>query len=136
MATYVIECTISELTKKNDSKISIKISGSEGYSVKQDKETYNIFCPKDMPKHGKMKLCYIINAGASITVCQTYETILMQASISGKRVRLTIPDDILKSAVQSNADKASQNPSASSEVKPKADEPPQDKVTSVTVLSE
>lgn len=97
MATYVIEGTISELRKEDSTEkncnIKIKISGSEGYSVKQDKETYNIFCPKDMPKHGKMKLCYIINAGASITVCQTYETILMQASISGKRIRLTIPED-------------------------------------------
>ena len=118
MATYVIEGTISELTKKNeenDSKISIKISGSEGYAVKRDKETYNVFCPKDMPKHGKINLCYIINARTKIRVSQNYEKLLMHTSMSGKRIRLTIPEEILKSAVL---------------------EPSQDKVTSVTVLSE
>ena len=92
MATYVIEGTVSELIKRQNG-ISIKISGSEGYSVKQDKKKYNVFCPEDMPKHGRIKLCYIIDAGAIINVRQNYENLLMHASMSGKRLRLTFPED-------------------------------------------
>ena len=47
MATYVIEGTISELTKKNEnnnSKISIKISGAEGYALKKKDNIFNVIC--------------------------------------------------------------------------------------------
>lgn len=121
MATYVIEGTISELTKKQNG-ISIKISGSEGYSVKQDKKKYNVFRyqysqDKSLPTTGEVAPCYIADSQFElpIDVKMEYENILAQALVSGKRIRLTIPDDILKSAVP---------------------EPSQDEVTSVTVLSE
>lgn len=93
MATYVIEGTISELTKNGG--IAIRISGSEGYSVKQDKKKYNVFCPKDMPKEDEMKPCCIADSQFElpIDVKMKYEDILAQALVSGKRVRLTLEVD-------------------------------------------
>lgn len=99
MATYVIEGTISELRKEEISKnkydIKIKISGSEGYSVKQDKKKYNVFCPKDMPKEDEMKPCCIADSQFElpIGVKMEYENILAQALVSEKRVRLTLGID-------------------------------------------
>ena len=118
MEMYVIEGTISELTKNGD--IAIRISGSEGYSVKQDKKKYNVFRyqysqDKSLPTTGEVAPCYIADSQFELPIDVKYEDILAQALVSGKRIRLTIPDDILKSAVP---------------------ETPQDKVTSVTVLSE
>lgn len=88
MATYVIEGTISELTKNGG--IAIRISGSEGYSVKQDKKKYNVFCPKDMPKEDEMKPCCIADSQFELPIDVKYEDILAQALVSGKRVRLTL----------------------------------------------
>lgn len=123
MEAYVIEGTISELTKKQNG-ISIKISGSEGYSVKQDKKKYNVVRYQDsqnntLPTAGEVAPCYIADSQFELPIGVRYENILAQALVSGKRIRLTIPEDILTSAVHSNANKT-----------------PQDKVTSVTVLSE
>ena len=122
MATYVIEGTISELRKEGQSCIRMKIAGSEGYSVKQDKKKYNVFRyqysqDKSLPTTGEVATCYIADSQFElpIDVDAGYENILAQVLVSGKRIRLTIPDDILKSAVP---------------------EPSQDKATSVTVLSE
>ena len=97
MAIYVIEGTISELTKRQNG-ISIKISGSEGYSVKQDKKKYNVFCPKDMPKEDKSVLCCITGSQFELPIATTvkYENILAQALVSGKRVRLTLEVDDTK----------------------------------------
>ena len=93
MATYVIEGTISELTKKNDSKISIKISGSEGYSVKQDKKKYNVFRYQysqnnSLPPTGKVAPCHIADSQFELPIGVRYENILAQALVSGKRIRL------------------------------------------------
>lgn len=145
MATYVIEGTISGLrkevsTKEDPCNIKIKISGSEGYSVTQDKKKYNVFRyqysqDKSLPPTGKVALCYIADSQFElpIDVDAGYENILAQALVSGKRVQLTIPEEMLISAVQSNADKASQNPSASSVTKSKGDGVSQDQGTNPSI---
>lgn len=101
MATYVIEGTISELTKNGG--IAIRISGSEGYSVKQDKKKYNVFRyqysqDKSLPTTGEVAPCYIADSQFElpIGVKMEYENILAQALVSGKRVRLTLEVDDTK----------------------------------------
>ncbi|MCH5283935.1 MAG: hypothetical protein J1E59_09830 [Treponema sp.] len=138
MATYVIEGTISELRKEGQSCIRMKIAGSEGYSVKQDKKKYNVFRYQDLqnnnlPTTGKVAPCYIADSQFELPIGVGYENILVQALVSGKRVRLTILESILKSAVQSNAGKTSQNQSASSGTKSKGDGTPQDQGTNPSV---
>lgn len=97
MEAYVIEGTISELTKKQNG-ISIKISGSEGYSVKQDKKKYNVVRYQDsqnntLPTTGEVAPCYIADSQFELPIGVRYENILAQALVSGKRIRLTIPED-------------------------------------------
>ncbi|MDE6245609.1 MAG: hypothetical protein K2M50_08135 [Treponemataceae bacterium] len=86
---YIIECTISELTKEVD-KISVKIVGTEGYATKQGDKTYNVFCPKDLSEAGNCSNGYIVDSKTEITVNNKFENILTQASMNGKKLRLTM----------------------------------------------
>ncbi|MBD5404735.1 MAG: hypothetical protein HDR55_07095 [Treponema sp.] len=86
---YIIECTISELTKEVD-KISVKIVGTEGYATKQGDKTYNVFCPKDLSETGNCSNGYIVDSKTEITVNNKFENILTQASMNGKKLRLTM----------------------------------------------
>lgn len=91
MANYVIECTISKLTKKKTEKgITVKISGSEGYAIKHGDKIYNVFCPKNMPEAGNSDHGYVVDSETEITVNNNFENILTQASMNGKKIRLTI----------------------------------------------
>lgn len=86
---YTIECTISELTVK-ESEIAVKISGTEGYAIKQGDRTCNVFCPKDLSEVGNCSNGYIVASETEFTVNKDFENILTQASINGKKIRLTI----------------------------------------------
>ena len=89
---YTIKCTVSELTVQEieETKISVKIVGSEGYAIKQGDKTYNVFCPENMPAIGKCDLGYIVDSETEFTVNKDFENILTQASMHGKKIRLTI----------------------------------------------
>ena len=89
MANYVIEGTVSELTKEG-TKISVKIVGTEGYAIKQGDKTYNVFCPKDLSEAGNCSNGYIVDSENEFTVDNSFENILIQASMNGKKIRLTI----------------------------------------------
>lgn len=89
MANYVIEGTVSELAKEK-SKVAVKIVGSEGYAIKQGDKTYNVFCPKNMPEAGNCGKGYIIDSKIEFTGNKEFENILTQASMHGKKIRLTI----------------------------------------------
>ena len=86
---YIIECTISELTKEVD-KISVKIVGTEGYAIKQGDKTYNVFCLENMLETDDAVRSYITNSNTEISVNKDFENILTQASMNGKKLRLTI----------------------------------------------
>ncbi|MBD5442945.1 MAG: hypothetical protein HDR34_06040 [Treponema sp.] len=86
---YVIECTVSELTVK-ESEIAVKISGTEGYAIKEGDKTYNVFRPKDLSEAGNRSNGYIANSENEFTVDNNFENILTQATVHGKKLRLTI----------------------------------------------
>ena len=86
---YVIECTVSELTVK-ESEIAVKISGAEGYAIKEGDKTYNVFRPKDLPKAKEIVQSYIADSENEFTVDNNFENILTQATVHGKKIRLTI----------------------------------------------
>lgn len=94
---YFIECTVSELTKKK-TKIAVKISGAEGYAIKQGDKTYNVFRPKDLPKAKKTVQSYIADSENEFTVDNNFENILTQATVHGKKIRLTVSESVLKNA--------------------------------------
>ena len=84
MANYVIEGTVSELTKEG-TKISVKIVGTEGYAIKQGDKTYNVFCPKDLSEAGNCSNGYIVDSENEFTVDNSFENILIQASWAAYR---------------------------------------------------
>lgn len=92
---YTIECTVSELTVKKTG-IAVKIVGSEGYAIKHADKTYNIFCPEDMPAIGNCDHGYIVDSETEFTINNGFETILTQASVHGKKIRLTVSETALK----------------------------------------
>lgn len=95
MANYVIEGTVFELTKEK-SKVSVKIVGSEGYAIKHDDKIYNVFCLENMPETDDAVKSYITDSKTKITVNKEFETILTQASMHGKKIRLTVSESALK----------------------------------------
>lgn len=94
MANYVIEGTVSELTmkkiEKSKTEIAVKIVGTEGYAIKQGDKTYNVFCLENMPETDDAVRSYITNSNTEISVNKDFENILTQASMNGKKLRLTI----------------------------------------------
>ena len=89
MANYVIEGTVSEITLTG-TEVAIKIVGVEGYAIKDDGKTYNVFRPKDLPKAKETVQSYIADSENEFTVNKDFENILTQASMHGKKIRLTI----------------------------------------------
>lgn len=89
MANYVIEGTVSEITLTGN-EVAVKIVGSEGYAIKQGDKTYNVFCPKDLSETVNCSNGYIVDSKTEITVNNKFENILTQASMNGKKLRLTI----------------------------------------------
>lgn len=100
---YVIEGTISELTV-NETGITVKISGSEGYAIKQGDKTYNVFCPKDLSEAGNCSNGYIADSENEFTVDNNFENILTQATVHGKKIRLTVSENALKNSKDKTAD--------------------------------
>lgn len=97
--SYVIEGSVSEVTvSKNESKtVSFCIIGTEGYSIKQDKEKYNVFCLKNELGYDKVQQCYIVGQKILFIVSDFYENLLLQASEHGKRIRFSVSEEPLKS---------------------------------------
>ena len=53
MANYIIEGTVSEVFLDEKDNISFKIFGTEGYSIKYEKEKYNIHYSKQLEEEIK-----------------------------------------------------------------------------------
>ena len=95
--SYKIECTIQEIELDISGKITgLKILGTEGYSLKQGEETYNVFRPEAMPKEGDAPVSIlvlnpktILKAGLAVDSL----AFLVQAKCAGRKVRLEIEAD-------------------------------------------
>ncbi|MBD5448390.1 MAG: hypothetical protein HDR32_11835 [Treponema sp.] len=111
MANYVIEGTVSELTKEG-TKISVKIVGTEGYAIKQGDKTYNVFCPKDLLETGNCDKGYIVDSKIEFIGNKDFENILTQASMYGKKIRLAVSERTLKKHIQESAPAQELNSSA------------------------
>ena len=109
--TYVIEGTVSEVTvsKKENTQssdgnncntVSFCIIGTEGYSIKQDKEKYNVFCLKDELDCDDFQQCYIASQKVLFHVSDYYENLLVQASVHGKKIKFSVSEEQLKSYIQ------------------------------------
>lgn len=99
---YVIEGTVSEITVTG-TEVAIKIVGSEGYAIKDDGKTYNVFRPKDLPKAKETVQSYIADSENEFTVNNDFENILTQASTNGKRIRLKVSKKALKNTKDKDA---------------------------------
>ncbi len=85
---YIIEGTVSEVALE-ESKISFKISGTEGYSIKQGDKKYNVFCLKDKTL-GK---AYIFAQKEKITANEKYQILLTAAATNAKKVKVEIRNE-------------------------------------------
>lgn len=128
---YVIEGTVFELTKE-ESKVSVRIVGSEGYAIKQGDKTYNVFRPKDLPKAKETVQSYIADSENEFTVNNDFENILTQASMSGKKIRLTVSEITLKKHIQESA--PTQEPDSPALAQQDANGKDEFDITSVTLL--
>ncbi len=96
---YVIEVTVSELTVIG-TEIAVKIGGTEGYAIKDGDKTYNVFRPESMQGAGKIVQSFIVDFKVEFTGNKKFENILLQASMHGKKIRLTVLEDVLKKCLQ------------------------------------
>ena len=88
---YIIEGTIKELSF--DEKF-FTIAGTEGYAIKQKKDSeeimYNVLHPKDnMPSKEKGITSYILSQDFKFSAAKS-KCLLLQSLSLGKRIRMTI----------------------------------------------
>lgn len=74
----------------------MKISGAEGYAIKEGDKTYNVFRPKNLSEAGNCSNGYIADSENEFTVDNNFENILTQATVHGKKIRLTVSESVLK----------------------------------------
>jgi hypothetical protein len=97
--SYKIECTVQEIELDISGKITgLKILGTEGYSLKQGEEKYNVFCPTNMPQKDDAPVSVLVLSTKTMLQWKTSPAIdlhsfLMQAKCAGKKVRLEIDVD-------------------------------------------
>ena len=93
MANYVIEGTIRELSVDENDNFTFKISGAEGFSIKQAEKEYNLLCPeklKDNDVDNKpYSLCFIISQDYEFSVSGTKNT-LVQYGVAREKMRFVI----------------------------------------------
>ena len=109
---YFIEGTVSEVTvskkentqnpngNNNCNTVSFRITGTEGYSIKQDKNKYNLFRLKEPQDDDKFQQCYIAGQKVLFLVSDDYENLLLQASAHGKKINFSISEEHLNSYTQ------------------------------------
>ena len=97
MANYIIEGTISELSK-NEGKYTFKISGTEGYSIKQKsgKESIksNVLCLNDTSviDNKKPRNAVIIPTDTVFQLESDDVLLLSLALVNGKRCKLILSE--------------------------------------------
>ena len=88
MENYIIEGTISEITKEK-SKNTFKIAGAEGYALTQRKDSletkYNILCNTDKNSYLALK----IEKDFPCNVSDDFMPLLVSAMTYGRKVRIT-----------------------------------------------
>lgn len=92
-----IECVIQEIQYDEAENLTgLKITGSEGYLLKQGNKEYNVFCPKEMPQIDATAsmsaeiLCAETPLKLNPALKAPLSQILVQAKCANKKVRLEI----------------------------------------------
>lgn len=99
---YIIEGTVAEITVGNGGKIKFKITGSEGYSLKQKDKKYNVLFPLQKNKaeengnstNTKTGLIFEQDKAFEMNAKKNVYLQILQAAANGKRIRLEIFDTI------------------------------------------
>lgn len=91
--TYVIEGTISELSVDKSDNLTFKISGTEGYAIRQRQEKFNLWCPEtlnDELKNTKGHFsCIALSNNYEYTIEGENKKMITQYGINGTHFKFT-----------------------------------------------
>ena len=107
---YVIEGTIYKIYVDESDNLSFSIMGTEGYSVKQGKDKYNLLCPEKLKDeiNDKSKThvpTILISQEYQFSVSEKNKELVIKTCSSNKRISMTIALDEKKSIDKLFADK-------------------------------
>ena len=93
--TYVIEGTISELSVNESNTFTCKVSGREGYAIRQgkDKKLFNLLCSNE-------KEVLKTDPDFSITFPAIFQSIMIASLTFGKIVRIELEETSKKSKIK------------------------------------
>lgn len=110
MTNYIIEGTITKIFVDASDNLSFNIIGTEGYSVKQGRDKYNLLCPEKLKDEidDKTKihvLGILLSQDYQFSVNEKNKDLVIRHFSSNKRIYLTIVLDEKKSLEKLFADK-------------------------------
>lgn len=87
---YILEGTISELTAKGNGYL-FKITGIEGFAIKQSDKIYNVFRPENIvTANGNLVPAFIIPDAMEMQATNSSIALVSSAMAGGKRVRIEV----------------------------------------------
>lgn len=90
--SYILEGTISELTAKGNDYL-FKITGTEGFAIKQRDKIYNVFCPEHIvTANGNLAPAFIAPDAMEMQATNSPIALVSSAMAGGKRVRIEVDD--------------------------------------------
>lgn len=110
MTNYIIEGTITKIFVDASDNLSFNIIGTEGYSVKQGRDKYNLLCPEKLKDEidDKTKIHVpgiLLSQDYQFSVNEKNKDLVIRHFSSNKRIYLTIALDEKKSLEKLFADK-------------------------------
>ena len=93
---FIIEGIVSEIIIDKSDNFSFKISGTEGFVLRQEEKKYNLLCPdlRELKSNYESHLpCIIISQDYQYKVSEKNKAILIQHGSSCKKIRAKIDID-------------------------------------------
>lgn len=88
---YILEGTVSELTVAGSGTYKFKVTGAEGYAIKDGEKTYNIFRPENLDMgNDVLALAAIAPEALEMKADGSQIALISSALAGGKRVRVGI----------------------------------------------